>query len=146
VTDYLKAHHVPVILTGVRDLPDNEDEPYDVNFSTPGKLAAAGVQFAISSGESPPDMRDLPYVAGEAAGFGLSKEDALRSVTLWPAQIYGVADRVGSLEVGKVANVVVTTGDLLEPRTDTKYLFIDGRPVPLETKHSDLYDAFKDRK
>lgn len=146
MTDYLKSHHVPVVLTGVRELPENEDEPYDVNFSTPGKLAAAGVQFAISSGESPPDMRDLPYVAGEAAGFGLSKDDALKSVTLWPAQIYGVADEVGSLEVGKVANVVVTTGDLLEPRTDTKYLFIDGRPVPLETKHSDLYDAFKDRK
>ena len=146
LADYLKAHHVPVVLTGVRELPENEDEPYDVNFSTPGKLAAAGVQFAISSGESPPDMRDLPYVAGEAAGFGLSKEDALKSVTLWPAQIYGVADQVGSLEVGKVANVVVTTGDLLEPRTDTKYLFIDGRPVPLATKHSELYEAFKDRK
>ena len=146
MTDYLKAHQVPVVLTGVRELPENEDEPYDVNFSTPGKLAAAGVQFAISSGESPPDMRDLPYVAGEAAGFGLSKEDALRSVTLWPAQIYGVADRVGSLAVGKVANVVVTTGDLLEPRTDTKYLFIDGRLVPLNTKHSELYDAFKDRR
>lgn len=146
VAGYLKDHHVPVILTDVRALPATEDEPYDVNFSTPGKLAAAGVEFAISSGESPPDMRDLPYVAGEAAGFGLSREDALRSVTLWPAQIFGVADRVGSLDVGKVANVVVTTGDMLEPRTDTKYLFIDGRPVPLETKHTDLYNAFKDRK
>ncbi|MDE3150980.1 MAG: amidohydrolase family protein [Gemmatimonadota bacterium] len=146
MTDYLKEHHVPVILAGVRELPENEDEPYDVNFSTPGKLAAAGVQFAISSGESPPDMRDLPYVAGEAAGFGLSREDALKSVTLWPAQIFGIADQVGSLAVGKVANVVVTTGDMLEPRTDTKYLFIDGRPVPLETKHLDLYEAFKDRK
>lgn len=146
MTAYLVQHHVPVVLTGVRELPDLDDEPYDVNFSTPGKLAAAGVQFAISSGESTPDMRDLPYVAGEAAGFGLSKTDALKSVTLWPAQIFGVADRVGSLEVGKAANVVVTTGDLLEPRTDTKYLFIDGRVVPLSTKHTELYDAFKDRK
>ena len=146
MTDYLKAHHVPVILTGVRALPATEDEPYDVNFSTPGKLAAAGVQFAIASGEEPPNIRDLPYVAGEAAGFGLSKDDALKSVTLWPAQIFGVADQVGSLDVGKAANLVVTTGDLLEPRTDTKYLFIDGRPVPLTTRHTELYDAFKDRK
>ncbi|MGA9836110.1 MAG: amidohydrolase family protein [Gemmatimonadaceae bacterium] len=146
MTDYLKQHAVPVVLTSVRELPGNDDQPYDVNFSAPGKLAAAGVQFAISSGEETPDMRDLPYVAGEAAGFGLSKDDALKSVTLWPAQIYGVADRVGSIEVGKLANLVVTTGDLLEPRTDTKYLFIDGRPVPLTTKHTELYDAFKDRK
>lgn len=146
MTDYLKQHAVPVVLTSVRELPANDDQPYDVNFSAPGKLAAAGVQFAISSGEETPDMRDLPYVAGEAAGFGLSKDDALKSVTLWPAQIYGVADRVGSIEVGKLANLVVTTGDLLEPRTDTRYLFIDGCPVPLSTKHSELYDAFKDRK
>jgi imidazolonepropionase-like amidohydrolase len=144
--DYLKAHHVPVILTQVRALPATEDEPYDVNFSTPAKLAAAGVQFAIGSGEEPPNIRDLPYVAGEAAGFGLSKDDALKSVTLWPAQIFGVDNQVGSLDVGKAANLVVTTGDLLEPRTDTKYLFIDGRPVPLTTRHTELYDAFKDRK
>jgi imidazolonepropionase-like amidohydrolase len=145
VADYLKQHDVPVILTEVRALPATEDEPYDVNFSTPGKLAAAGVRFAISSGEQAPNVRDLPYVAGEAAGFGLSKDDALKSVTLWPAQIMGVADRLGSLEVGKTANVVVTTGDILEPRTDTKYLFIDGRLVPLTTKHTELYDAFKNR-
>jgi imidazolonepropionase-like amidohydrolase len=144
--DYLKAHHVPVILTQVRALPATEDEPYDVNFSTPAKLAAAGVQFAIGSGEEPPNIRDLPYVAGEAAGFGLSKDDALKSVTLWPAQIFGVDNQVGSLDVGKAANLVITTGDLLEPRTDTKYLFIDGRPVPLTTRHTELYDAFKDRK
>ena len=146
MTDYLKAHHVPVVLNGVRALPSTEDEPYDVNFATPGKLAAAGVQFAIASGEEAPDIRDLPYVAGEAAGFGLSKEDALKSVTLWPAEIFGVADQVGSIAVGKAANLVVTTGDLLEPRTDTRYLFIDGRPVPLTTRHTELYDAFKDRR
>ncbi len=80
-----------------------------------------------------------------AAAFGLSKEDALRSVTLWPAQILGVGDRIGSIEVGKVANLVVTTGDMLEARTDTKYLFIDGRQVPLDSKHTELYARFKDR-
>ena len=77
--------------------------------------------------------------------FGLSKDNALKSVTLWPAQILGVGDRLGSLEPGKIANLVVTTGDMLEAKTDTKYLFIDARQVPLDTKHSELYQQFKDR-
>lgn len=142
----LKQYHVPVIVTGVMDLPEHEDDPYDANYSLPGKLAAAGVTFAIASGESGAMARNLPYVAGMAAAFGLSKEDALKAVTLWPAQIFGVADKFGSIEVGKVANLVVTTGDILEAKTDTKALFIDGRPVPLSTKHTVLYEAFKDRR
>ena len=80
-----------------------------------------------------------------AAANGLSKTDALKSVTLWPAQIFGVGDRMGSIEVGKMANIVVTTGDMLEAKTDTKYLFIDGRNVPLDTKHTQLNAQFKDR-
>jgi hypothetical protein len=145
VADLLKQHDVPVILTGVRSLPAGEDDPYDVNFSLPSKLAAAGVRFAISSGEEPGDERDLPYVAGEAAAFGLSKDDALKSVTLWPAQIFGVANKVGSIEAGKLANLVVTTGDLLEAKTDTKALFINGQPVPLSSKHTYMWELFRDR-
>jgi imidazolonepropionase-like amidohydrolase len=145
IAPYLKQHDVPVILGSVMDLPTREDDPYDVNYSAPSKLAAAGVRFAITSGNGGSEVRNLPYTAGMAAAFGLSKDDALRSVTLWPAQILGVGDRLGSIEVGKMANLVVTTGDLLEARTDTKYLFIDGRPVPLDTKHTDLYTKFKDR-
>jgi cytosine/adenosine deaminase-related metal-dependent hydrolase len=86
------------------------------------------------------------YSDDEYAALCSPSDDALRAVTLWPAQIFGMADRFGSLEAGRVANVVVTTGDLLEARTDTKYLFIDGRPVPLETRHSTLYMTHKDRK
>jgi imidazolonepropionase-like amidohydrolase len=145
VADLLKEKNVPVLLSGVRALPGREDDPYDVNYTLPGKLAAAGVRFAITSGEDTPDTRDLPYVAGVAAAFGLSRDDALKAVTLWPAQIFGISDKLGSLEVGKVANLVVTTGDLLEARTETKYLFIDGRMVPLDTKHSQLWEMFKDR-
>src|SRR5690606_40844502 len=122
------------------------DDPYDANCSAAAKLAAAGVKFAISSGEPDPDIRNLPYAAGRAAAFGLEPGAALRAVTLAPAEIFGVADRLGSLEVGKIANLVVTTGDILEARTDTRHLFIDGRSVPLSTKHSDLYNMFKDRK
>jgi imidazolonepropionase-like amidohydrolase len=145
VAPLLKQHNVPVIVTSVWSLPPREDDPYDVNFSLPAKLEQAGVKFAIASGAEPGEERDLPYVAGMAAAFGLPKADALRAVTLWPAQIFGVGDRLGSIEVGKMANVVVTTGDILEPRTDTRYLFIDGRQVPLDTKHTELYKMFKDR-
>lgn len=145
LTDFLKENDVPVIFSRTQALPPNEDDPYDVHYSAPAKLAAAGVKFAISSGEADPDIRNLPYIAGMASAFGLSREDALRAVTLWPAEIFGVADRIGSLEVGKMANLVVTDGDLLEATTDTRYLFIDGRNVPLNTRHTDLYDMFKDR-
>lgn len=146
ITEYLVEHKVPIVYTGTLGFPTYEDDGYDAAYAAPAKMRAGGVTFAISSGEENPDVRNLPYNAGMAAAFGLSKEDALKSVTLWPAQIFGVADRLGSLEVGKIANVVVTNGDMLEARTDTKYLFIDGRNVPLATKHSELYDTFKNRK
>ena len=146
VASLLKEKNVPVVLTGVMDLPSREDDPYDVNWAMPAQLAAAGVKFAITSGDQGAEVRNLPYHAGMAAAFGLSHDDALKSVTLWPAEIFGVADRVGTLEVGKMANLVVTTGDILEATTDTRYLFIDGRMVPLGTKHSELYEMFKVRK
>ncbi|HEY4101774.1 MAG TPA: amidohydrolase family protein [Gemmatimonadales bacterium] len=145
VTDYLKQHDVPVILTSVMAMPAREDDPYDVNYSAPAKLAAAGVRFAIAAGEPNPDIRNLPFVAGMAASFGLSRDDALKSVTLWPAQIFGVGDKLGSIEVGKMADLVVSDGDLLEARTNTKYLFIDGRQVPLDNMNSAMYNMFKDR-
>ena len=146
VADRLKQMNVPVVFTHVRSLPGREDDPFDVNFAAPGQLAAAGVKFAISTGDNGAEVRDLPFIAGMAAAYGLSQDDALRAVTLWPAQIFGMADRFGSLEVGRVANVVVTTGDLLEARSETKYLFIDGRPVPLDTRHTTLYTTHKDRR
>jgi hypothetical protein len=145
MTDYLKQHNVSVVLTSTMAVPSGADDPYDVNYSAASKLAAAGVHFAIAAGEENPDIRQLPFVAGMAAAFGLSKEDALRSVTLWPAQIFGVGDKLGSIEVGKMADIVVTDGDLLEARTNTKFLFIDGRQVPLDNKHTTLYDMFKSR-
>lgn len=145
VAPFLKQHNVPVIVTAVMQLPSREDDPFDVNFTIPAKLAAAGVTFAISTGDRGSEIRTLPYNAGMAAAHGLSKTDALKSVTLWPAQIFGVGDRMGSIDVGKMANIVVTTGDILEAKTDTKYLFIDGREVPLDNKHTQLNALFKDR-
>jgi imidazolonepropionase-like amidohydrolase len=145
VASFLKQHNVPVIVTAVMHLPSREDDPYDVNFTIPARLAAQGVRFAISTGDRGSEIRTLPYNAGMAAAHGLPKTDALKSVTLWPAQILGIGDRMGSIDVGKMANITVTTGDLLEAKTDTKFLFIDGRQVPLDSKHTQMNALFKDR-
>lgn len=144
--DDLKKGDIPVIYTNIYSLPVRDDDDYDYLFEAPAKMQRAGVKFAISTGDGGAEVRDLPYHAGIAGAFGLSKEDALKSVTLYPAQILGVGDRLGSVEVGKMANIVVTDGDLLEPRTNIKYVFIEGRMVPLTSRHTDLFDSFKDRK
>lgn len=146
VAALLKEKNVPVILTGVFDLPGREDDAYDVLYEQPAKLQEAGVRFCISTGDPGPEVRNLPLYAGMASAFGLSKVDALKAVTLYAAQIMNVADRLGSIEPGKMANLVVTDGDLLEARTHVRYLFIDGRPVPLTSRHTELNDAFKNRK
>jgi imidazolonepropionase-like amidohydrolase len=143
---FLKEHNVPVILDSVLNLPLREDDPYDSLYENAAKLQAAGVRFCISTGDSGAHVRDLPFQAGMAAAYGLPKAEALKAVTIYPAQILGVADRVGSIEQGKLANLVVTDGDLLEARTHVRYLFINGRQIPLVSRHTMLYDQFKDRK
>jgi imidazolonepropionase-like amidohydrolase len=145
VASLLKEKNVPVILTGILSLPPREDDAYDSLYENPAKLQQAGVRFCISTGDAGPEVRNLAQYAGMAAAFGLSKADAVKSVTLYPAQILNVADRLGSIEVGKMANLVVTDGDLLEIRTHIKYLLIDGRPVVLTSRHTELNDAFKNR-
>lgn len=144
--DELKKNDISVIYTNIYNLPVRDDDAYDYLFEAPSKLQQAGVKFAISTGDGGAEVRDLPYHAGLAGAFGLSKEDALKSVTLYPAQILGVADRLGSIDVGKMANIVVTDGDILEPRTNVKYLFIGGRLLPLTSRHTELFESFKDRK
>jgi imidazolonepropionase-like amidohydrolase len=144
--DELKKNNIAVIYTNIYRLPVRDDDAYDELFEAPSKLAKAGVEFAISTGNDGSEVRDLPYHAGLAGAFGLSKDDALKSVTLYPAKILGIADRFGSVEEGKVANIVVTDGDLLEPRTNIKYLFINGRLLPLTSRHTELFERFKDRK
>ena len=146
VASLLKEKNVPVILTGILDLPIREDDFYDSLYESAAKLREAGVSFCISSGDGGANVRNLPYYAGMAAAYGLSRADAVKAVTLYPAQILNVADRLGSVEVGKMANLVVTDGDLLETRTHVRHLFIDGRQVPLNSRHTDLNDAFKNRK
>lgn len=146
VANELKSANVPVIFTHIYSLPVRDDDAYDYLFAGPGKLQAAGVKFAIATGDAGAENRDLPYHAGLAGAYGLPKDEALKAVTLYPAQILGVADQLGSIEVGKMANVVVTDGDMLDPRTNVKHVFIGGRMIPLGSRHTDLFDSFKDRK
>jgi imidazolonepropionase-like amidohydrolase len=146
VASLLKEKNVPVILTGIFSLPSREDDAYDSLYENAAKLQQAGVRFCISTGDAGPEVRNLAQYAGMAAAFGLSKADAVKSVTLYPAQILNVADRLGSIEAGKMANLVVTDGDLLEIRTRIRFLLIDGRPVVLTSRHTELNDAFKNRK
>jgi imidazolonepropionase-like amidohydrolase len=123
-----------------------EDDAYDTLYAAAAKLQQAGVRFAISTGDSGSAVRNLPFHAGMAAAFGLPKNEALKAVTLYPAQIMNVADQLGSIEVGKVADLVITDGDILETRTHVRRLFIDGRDVPLISRHTELNDAFRNRK
>ena len=146
VAEGLIKNNISVIYTNIYKLPVQDDNDYDYLFNAPAKMAQAGIKFCISTGNDGAEIRDLPYHAGLAAAYGLSKEDALKSVTLYPAQILGVADKIGSLEAGKIANVVVTDGDILQPRTNIKYLFINGRLLPLTSRHTELFEQFKDRK
>lgn len=142
----LKKRDIPVIFNDIYQNPLSNDDPYDSNFSSPSKMSEAGMKFCISTGDDGSNARDLPYQAGLAGGFGLSKDDALKSVTLYPAQILGIADKYGSLDEGKVANVVVADGDILDPRTNIKYLFIKGRMLPLTSRHTEFFERYKDRK
>ena len=144
VADQLKAKNIPVIVGAVLRMPSREDDPYDQAFSNASLLSRAGVKIAFQTQDSA-HVRDLPYNAGMAAAFGLPREEALKAVTLYPAEIFGVADMVGSIEKGKIANLIVTDGDPLEILTQVKYLFINGRQIPLSSRHTDLYEKFKSR-
>ncbi|HKQ74565.1 MAG TPA: amidohydrolase family protein [Blastocatellia bacterium] len=144
VAAQLKEKNIPVIIGPVTDLPNNEDEDYDINYSHAGKLSKAGVRFAFQTADAA-YSRNLPYQAGTSAAFGLPKDEALKAVTIYPAQIFGVDKLIGSVEVGKMANLIVTDGDPLEFKTSVKHMFINGKPVDLSSRHTKLYDKFKDR-
>ena len=145
VADLLKNHDVPVLAGDILRLPTHRFDEYDDPYSLPSKLLAAGVHFAIISGEEPPHERNLPYHASMAAAYGLPIDEALKAITLYPAQIFGIADRVGSLEVGKDATLIVTTGDPLDMRSSVEMEFIQGRKIDLQSKHTRLYEKYKEK-
>src|SRR5436305_2224455 len=141
----LKSRNIPVILGPILSLPPREDDAYDLLFTNAKTLNDAGIVFAIQSQDAH-NARNLPYHAAACAAFGLPKEAALRSITLAPAQIFGVADKVGSLETGKLANIIVTDGDPLEIVTHVRHLFIGGEEITLDTNQTLLYEKFRSRR
>ena len=143
VTDFLKENNVPVILNAVHRLPSREEEDVDMPYKLPALLHKAGVLVGLAYGEQPMQLRNLPFVAGNAAGYGLTKEEALMLVTANNAKILGIDHKTGTLAVGKDANLVVSTGDLLDMRTnDVTHAFVGDRLISLDNKHKRLYQRF----
>ncbi len=141
----VKEAKVPIVVASVYRLPSRHDAAYDAAYTLPAQLQEAGIPFSIASdgrfGAS--GVRNLPYHAATAAAFGLSEEQALRSITLSPAEIFGVSDRVGSLTVGKDATLIITDGNILETPTQVLKAYIQGRSVDLSSKHTQLNDKYK---
>ncbi len=147
VKDLLKEKNIPVILSPTQRLPAGGDAPYDRPFSLPGELHAAGIKIAFATFATFGSVhaRTLPYEAANAVPYGLPWEEALKAVTLYPAQMLGVDDRLGTIEVGKLANLIVTDGDPLEIQTEVRYLFINGQPTSTDNKHRRLYEKYRAR-
>src|SRR5690606_7796543 len=144
VADKIAASGIPVITGEILALPSREYDRYDRPYSNAGIMHKAGVKVAIRTNEAN-NVRNLPYNAGVAAAYGMGKEAALRSVTIIPAEIFGVDDRLGSIEKGKQATLFVCDGDPLEPATNIRHLFIDGWRIPLVSRQTQLYEEFLHR-
>lgn len=144
VADLLKQYNVAVILGRSHNLPTLEDDDIDQSFKTPALLQKAGVLYAINDDDGQTRGRNLPFNAGTAVAYGLTKEQALQAITLNAAKILGIADKTGSIEIGKDANVVISTGDILDMRTSIiTNAFIQGREISLESKHTQLKDRYE---
>jgi len=144
VADSIAAAGIPVITGPVLSRPGRSSDRYDAAYANAGRMSKAGVIVAIRTNDSE-NVRNLPYNAGFAAAYGMGREEALKAVTLTPAQILGIADQLGSIEKGKMANLFVADGDIFETKTQVMHLFINGWHVPLESRHTLMYDEFLNR-
>jgi imidazolonepropionase-like amidohydrolase len=145
VAEHLARKQIPVLLTSVLDAPSRSWEPYDAAYSLPGRLYAAGVRFAITGGANAAYAYRLPQEAGAAIAFGLPADEALRAVTLSPARLLGIDDRVGSLEPGKDATLLITTGNPLEYSSVLEQAYIGGRRIDMRDMQRQLYEKYRER-
>ncbi len=149
VLDYvelLKRHDVMVAVSGTFRLPARRDQSFATTFELPGQLESAGVRWCMTSSDrDSSNLRNLPYEAAAAVAHGLAPEVALRSVTLGPAEFLGIADRVGSLEVGKDATLFISDGDPFELTTKIEHAFVQGREVALVDKQTALSDKYREK-
>jgi imidazolonepropionase-like amidohydrolase len=146
VLDKIASYHVPVIVGSIYDAP-RANERFDAVYTLPAELAKRGVKIAISSADaggpvSSHSSRNLPYAAGFAVAYGLPYDEALKAITLNVADMFGFGDKLGSLDVGKMANVVMANGDPLDVRTDVKQVYIQGVAVPMVSRQTRLRDEY----
>jgi len=146
ILDFLKENNVPVLLNSPHRLPSRPEEDVDMPYKLPAVLHKAGILVGLSYEEPPYNYRNIPFIAGQAAGHGLSKEEALQLLTLNNARILGIENRTGTLEIGKDATIVVSSGDLLDMRTNNvTQAFIQGRQIILDDKQKRLYKRFSEK-
>ncbi len=142
----LAKANIPVIAGPVIAIPTRDYDRYDAAYANPGLMRKAGVKVAIRSNEDGNgNYRNLPYHAGFAVAYGMAKEDALKAITIVPAEIMGVSDKLGSIEVGKVANLFVCNGDIFETKTQVSHVFIAGWQMPMQSRQTLLYEEFLKR-
>jgi imidazolonepropionase-like amidohydrolase len=144
IADLLKQNNIAVILYQMHELPTTTDDDVDQPYKTPAMLQKAGVLFAINDNDGSARGRNLPFNAGTAVAYGLTKEEALTAITLSPARILGIANKTGSIEVGKDANIIISEGDILDMRSSIiTTAFIQGRKIDLTDKHKLLNEKYK---
>ena len=144
VAQELAEKEIPVIFGPVLTLPTREDLPHAATYAAPGELARAGVKVAFGTGDAN-NGRLLPYHVAQAVAWGLDRDEAIKALTIHAAEILGVADQLGSIEPGKMANLVITKGDPLEIRTEVTHVLINGRDVGLDNKQETLYNRYAQR-
>jgi imidazolonepropionase-like amidohydrolase len=144
VAEQLAKSKIPVVTGPVQALPTRSSDRYDTPYANAGMLAKAGVKLALRTDDEE-NVRNLPFHAAFAAAYGLGKEEALKAVTINPAEIFGIADQYGSVEVGKRGNLIVSTGDPFETRSQIIHVFIDGYRIPMSNRHIRLYQEFLER-
>jgi imidazolonepropionase-like amidohydrolase len=148
VAPLLASNNIPVVYTETYTQPARDTESYDVHFGSPEVLHQAGVKVAFSLGPrafDAPLVRNQPYSAAQAVAFGLPAAEALKGLTLYPAQFMGIADRLGSIEVGKDATLFAADGDILDIRSQVKRMWVGGKEVSLESRHTRLNQKYKNR-
>lgn len=144
VADKIAEANLPVITGPVLAIPNRKSDRYDAAYTNPGKMSNAGIKVALRTNDAE-NVRNLPFNAGFAAAYGMGKEEALKAVTIIPAEILGVDDDLGSIEIGKSATLFVSDGDPFETKTKIKHVFIDGYQVPMSNRHIRLYQEFLER-
>lgn len=146
LADLLKKYKIPVVYESVHALPSRRWEGYDTPFTAPWRLQKAGIKFCIAAGSfQAAHLRNLPYHAATASAYGLARSEALKAITLYPAEILGIDDRVGSLEPGKDATLMITNGDPLEITTEVETVFIQGKQIDLSDRHKTLYKKYQEK-